>query len=1334
MTAESDTKQYKYIDDRESLLQNPDMYIGYISKSEKTVWVLEKKQESVTLVPQTLLISQGVIKIFKEILHNAVDREQWTMNSDDPLTTIKVTTSMENKGTISVYNDGAGIPVTQTMIDGVLQYHATALFSRFKSSSNYKTTDEEKERGVQETRVRFTGGKNGFGAKTTNTFSTFFKVTTYDATRNLLFEQTWTKNLSIVGEPKVTSPPKSKYKRGFTLVEFIPDWTRFGMPEGLNEGTQKVLEACTWGASGCTGPKVKVYYNGEVVPVKAFSDFAGLLTKTVDASIVPIGTIPIVPMAYDYVSQSRSAIVKDTTKFKNAEKIDRGEFFVRFEVCVFPAQEDHKTLQKCCIGFVNALQCSEGEHVDFVYSKLAAHIKEKLTKKYPNIPIPKTLVKMIKSRFFVALRVLLDDPLFDAQTKEKLDSPKPKDFGFDWTPPAAFWKQIDSMNIIESLLEKIVTADTKTTVKNLGGGSDIGTGSTFSKKPIIPKYDPAKNAGTKNNTCILFITEGDSAKTLVEAGISVIGRDNYGIFPIKGKLPNVRDISESDAIKNIEVGRILKIMGVRPGTKQVWSDLNYQGGICGFTDQDSDGGHIMGLLMNLFHCLCKFGIEAKPEMMLRFATPQFRFTPKTEKTRDLYQTGPFMEFTSKAELNQWMKTKNISEDQAHSLFKVNYFKGLGTSTNADAKRYFQNIDKRMIKVVYTGADSDEAIKDMFEKKRVGKRKDLLSNVYNPDMFVDYTQPTVTWTDYLKNEVLPFSREDNERSIAHFADGLKPSQRGVIFTMLSKNIVSPAKVAEVTGKVMEYTHYAHGETSLQDTIVGLAQDFWGTNNINFLFPDGQFGSRTLGRNSNASPRYIFTKLNNPIARATFPKIDFDLGLCERQVVDGEHREPSCLLPVVPVVLINGSSGIGTGWSSDVPCYNPKDVVALLKSMISGTSDKIELMPWFAHFRGTVVETEPSKYAVNGMYSVDDTSESDVLVTVTELPIGKWRDVYQSDMQEEYLLGGVRAKKLEQEEKEKAAKKGEKGEKGEKGQTAKKRKLNGAIVKQLDEAKMNMVLVDDSILETESNLSTPTKDPKNLKSSVKPPPFIKEIDNYECTHVVVKLVFRCDRTLYDKHVRGNEPFVFKLSSKFSSTNMNLWGPDGKIVLYKSPLEICKAFYDWRITKYTERKSRMLASMTNQLQVMSNKARFITMIAVEKTLVVANRKQQELAQEMEDLGFDGNESDGENGSEMNLEFVKVDGSLISKFAYLLRIPIHSLTKEMVDKLENEYVQKKRDYDLVFNTSPQDMWLSDLNEFEQAYDEFDRERYKSFYSEDEKVKMPPAKKQKKAVATSKK
>ena len=252
---------------------------------------------------------------------------------------------------------------------------------------------------------------------------------------------------------------------------------------------------------------------------------------------------------------------------------------------------------------------------------------------------------------------------------------------------------------------------------------------------------------------------------------------------------------------------------------------------------------------------------------------------------------------------------------------------------------------------------------------------------------------ITYHDFVNKELILFSMADNLRSIPSVLDGLKPSQRKVLYTCLRRNLKKDMKVVELAGTVSGTTAYAYGETSMQQTIVALAQTFVGSNNVNLLEPSGNFGSRRMGGADAASPRYIYTRLS-PFARRIFHQADDAILTYDED--DGKQIEPTNYVPIVPLLLLNGTDGIGTGWSTSIPNYNPEDVVDNLKRRMNGSSkeDMLPMTPWFRDFTGRVEDMGGERYKFSGI--IRQTGENEV--EITELPVRMWTQDFKDKLEE------------------------------------------------------------------------------------------------------------------------------------------------------------------------------------------------------------------------------------------------------------------------------------------------------------------------------------------------
>jgi len=754
---------------------------------------------------------------------------------------------------------------------------------------------------------RTTGGLNGLGAKLTAIFSKSFTVETSKNGKKYL--QTYEENLSVIGKPQISSSSKE-----YTKITFYPDFDKFGV-QSISDDTIDILIKRVFDICAITPKTVDIFLNGKKLPIKNFSDF-------VSVYIGPIKSSPRV--------------------------IQENE---RWKVSVSASQTGFQ-----CISFVNGICTSDGgSHVDHVINPLIKKLTEIIQEKHKALTIKP---QYIKDNLFVFINCFVDNATYSSQTKEKHIT-KVSDFGTKFTHSDDFISQISKLGIIDSILAIAEAKEKKSLQKT--DGKKIG-------RILIPKLDDANKAGTKDSkNCTIIFTEGDSAKATAISGLSVIGRDHYGVFPLRGKLLNTKTATYSQLANNEEINNIKKIIGLQTGKKyKCISELRY-GRILIMTDADTDGFHIKSLLVNFIG-------DGWPEL-LKTDFISALITPIVKVSHK----NLVIPFYNISDYNSW-KEKNDT-----SKFKIKYYKGLGTSTTNEAKEYFKEM--KTLDYKNCSEEDDKCLNLAFSKTESDSRKQwILENIKNPKI-LDYTECKVNISTLINKELVLFSIADNIRSIPNFIDGLKPSQRKVIFACIKKNLNFEIKVSQLSGYVSEVSSYHHGEASLQDTIINLAQNFVGSNNFNLLEPNGQFGTRLFGGKDSASPRYIFTNLSKNF-KQLFNQEDYNL--LEYLDDDGFSIEPRYYVPNLPIILINGSKGIGTGFSTDIPCFNPEDIKDRLLKLTEDEDYEIEeLKPWYKGFTGKIVKIETNKWTTHGIYEVKKNK-----IIITELPIGTWTEDYKN----------------------------------------------------------------------------------------------------------------------------------------------------------------------------------------------------------------------------------------------------------------------------------------------------------------------------------------------------
>lgn len=806
------------------------------------------------------------------------------------------------------------------------------IFGHLLTGSNYDD-DEEKT----------TGGRNGYGAKLCNIFSTEFTIETQDSSTGKRYKQTWTDNMGKMGKAKISSSKSAD----FTRITFTPDFKKFKM-DGIDDDFEALVKRRVYDMAG-TVKGVKVHLNGSLIKLD-FKKYIEMYAKAINRER---------GLEDGAEAPSTSVIVDDE---KHHAKWEIG-----FAVSDGSFQQ---------VSFVNSIATtSGGTHVNYIADQICDKLLEVVKKKNPKGAALKS--NQIRNHIFLFVNCLITNPAFTSQTKEQLTT-KAKQFGSKCTLSDEFLKKIGKTAAVENIISFAQARADQVLAK-----SDGSRRSRVSN----PKLVDANLAGTRRgHECTLILTEGDSAKGLAVAGRAVLDPDRIGVFPLRGKLLNVRDASIDQISKNVEIQNIKQFLGLKH--KQVYNDttgLRY-GHLMIMADQDHDGSHIKGLLINFlqvqFPSLLKL-----PDFFREFITPIVKVWKGSNPKKPISTKS----FFTMPQYEEWKEAHKHDKSWKHK-----YYKGLGTSAPEEAQVYFSNLDDHLREFEVIKAEEEEMIDLAFSKKKADARKQWLGN-FVPGTYLDHSTKTLTYDDFINKELILFSMADNLRSIPSVIDGLKPGQRKVMYACFKRNLIRDTKVVELAGYVSENTAYHHGDASMNQTIIGLAQNFIGSNNINCLEPSGNFGSRLAGGSDAASPRYIFTRLS-PFARRVFSALD-EPNL-EYNTDDGRQIEPTIYCPVVPMVLINGADGIGTGWSTQIPNYHPVDVVNNLKRRM-GRLNGIEeeqpfqpMMPWFRGWKGTPEEAGPDRFKFNGVIRESGNNE----VEITELPIRVWTDDFKARLEE------------------------------------------------------------------------------------------------------------------------------------------------------------------------------------------------------------------------------------------------------------------------------------------------------------------------------------------------
>jgi len=903
--------KYQQKTDRQHILDNPDTYIGSVEEVDSQQWILNNDNK---IVEKNIKYIPGLFKLFDEGIVNCRDHvvrmaQAVSHKVDNCLPVTHIDITIDDDGTITMLNDGNGIDVAEHPEYKI--WIPELIFGHLRTSTNYDKTEK-----------KIVGGKNGFGFKLVLIWSTFGSIETVDHIRGLKYIQEFRNNLDEICKPSVT---KCKTKP-YTKITFKPDYKRLGI-DGLTPDLLSLLKKRVYDVAAVTDKNLKVKYNSNLIPIKNFQQYIDLY----------IGDKNETPRVYE-------------------------ENGVRWEyaVALTPTNEFVQ------ISFVNGIHTSKGgKHVEYILNQITKKVGEFIEKKKK----VKVNANTIKEQLILFLRCDIENPAFDSQTKDFMNTPSSK-FGSKCEVSDKFIEKIAKMGVMEAACALTEIKDNKTAKKS--------DGSKVKNIRGITKLTDANWAGTeKSKECIIIFCEGDSAKAGIISGLSSEDRNIIGVYPMKGKILNVRGETTKKISENKEITEIKKILGLETNKEyktihDIHTSLRY-GKVLFMTDQDLDGSHIKGLGINLFQSEWPSLVEV-PGFIGFMNTPILK-ARKGDKELMFYNEG---------EYEAW-KEQNQNDVKS---WKIKYYKGLGTSTGKEFREYFEK--KKIVGFEFNGKSSEDSIDMVFNKKRADDRKEWLEK-YDRKSFLDTCEVNVKYEDFINKELIHFSKYDCDRSIPNLMDGLKISLRKILYSAFKKNLNSEIKVAQFSGYVSEHSGYHHGEASLNAAIVGMAQNFVGSNNINLFMPNGQFGTRLQGGKDSASERYIFTCLNK-ITRSIFPSLDDNV--LQYLNDDGLIVEPLFYAPIIPMILVNGSKGIGTGFSTDIMCYNPLQIIQYLKNKLQNIDDIIQFNPYYEGFKGTVTKINDEKFLIKGLYE----KISNDKIKVTELPVGFWTEDFKELLEE------------------------------------------------------------------------------------------------------------------------------------------------------------------------------------------------------------------------------------------------------------------------------------------------------------------------------------------------
>jgi len=956
-------EEYKIMEAREHVLKKPGMYIGSIRSAVVDGILLAEEREGKVIITQKdqVTVNEGLERLYVEALSNAVDNVWRSKKDKVPMSYIKLSVKDD---TVSVMNDGRCIPLDKHSSG---PYIPEVIFGTLHSSSNY-----------EENVNRETAGTYGIGIKAVNIFSKEFTLTINNKDSKQSYVQTWTHNMEKVGKP-IIEPFTGKDSS--VKITYKADLERFGLKEYSGDMIA-VFQRLAMEASMYSG--ITVTFNDKNYQLKSLEDYTKLYTDD---------------------SFTESLYIK-------SEKA---------EVFVAPTNQFRERFHTQ-ISFVNGIRTPDGGlHVDAwceaLFRELVDKINEKLSKELGAKKSEKTFkinITEIRKHILIFVSAKVSEPEFNSQTKAKLIGP----------PVEAKVSKSDIEKILKWKLIDDIVENIK--LKQMAG---IGVTRVKRTRIMLEGLSDANEAGKHPELCSLVLCEGLSAKTFVEEGIQQgidgkVGHDYFGIYPLRGKLLNVRKAAIRQIKSNRVISGILEALGFNPSANYAddkeFKTLRYHRLII-LTDADDDGIHIRGLILNIFHLL-------NPSILLR----DFIFFMRTPITTIFWKGKPYEFYTSGDSL------KFMAE---HPESNVRYHKGLGGFKREEvgnifgkyfgAFSYCSKLDEEIMNIKDNKKSDHSKIMKECEKE-FQKNSDMMDLAFGDDTNIrkewlktyNPVKNVITLgkeggleresiADFINNELIQYSVEDCRRMIPSLVDGLKESQRKVLYVVIQENLTGKKeiKVAQLGGAIAKETLYKHGEDNLHDTIIGMAWSFVGSNNIPLMKEIGGFGSRLAGGADAASPRYIHTALQE-VTQLIFRKEDEII--LEHKEEEGEVIEWNYFFPIIPMFLVNGALGIAMGWSTTIPKYNPLDVIEQIKLWIKEYGDNEffvkngnvscksgelkksifnKMLPWFRGFTGSVEEEfDEEKHPTGRILTHGKVEKNSKGCLITELPYQTWTNSY------------------------------------------------------------------------------------------------------------------------------------------------------------------------------------------------------------------------------------------------------------------------------------------------------------------------------------------------------
>lgn len=934
---ERDISDYSGLSDISHVYQIPDTYIGGAKPQLHKAWLLEENR----LIEKEITLPEGVQRVFLEILSNAGDNCDASRRAG--VNPERIDVAATNKE-ITITNYGLHIPVKKISIiedkgnKKVVEYQENAgqtywlpafIFGVFRSSNNY-------DKGVK----RMGCGRNGFGSKLTNIFSKLFTVTVEDPDNHLRFVGTWRDNMFMHDptiEPEINITEDKSIIKGKVSVTWHLDFERFGMLDYSQDDLNLFARYTADFSFAC---KIKTSFNEQEYDYRNILDYASLVwdSKDLEKNIIKYSWGDSPPS--DLMNLGVKAQERKILEAKNPDHIPE------LEILILDTPDKGQIL-----SYVNGLLTREGGvHVDAVLDPVCKYIANIINggKKKKKATGATITAKNIKSHLSFIINARVADPEYNSQSKTRLTAPN-----VNLALTAQNMKKIQDWDVLNRLYAELEAIAFKSAANSDGKKR---------KHVVMDKGEDANLAGTKESLkCKLYLVEGNSAANYPQKRICLIegGKDYNGYMPLKGKFLNVTRAKPSQYADNAVIATIKQILGLREevdySLEHNLQQLRY-GFVIMTCDSDDDGSHILAIVLNFFR-------EKFPQLLTQNMIGYLR-TPIIK----VMKNGKILHrFFAQTEFDLWMK-KNYPNGLPKSLY-ARYYKGLGTSNDDDIA---DDISHAPTLICFYDSQCEGNFDLAFHKDNTHRRKEWIEKWRSATQYEDIISVDINdmikgrkhfdkynlkllqaqdISQFINRELVSYSVASLFRAIPSEYDHLKESQRKALWSALEYFHYDPKKgksikVGRFANKAADMSQYHHGEKSLIDTFIKMAQDFIGSNNMGYFKKDGQFGTRADGGDNAADARYSETHLAWWIPFVYYRE---SIDLVPKRLVDDEETEPLWLPGVIPMGIVNGTNGIATAFSTTTPCHNPLDVIAWYRAKCKDQESKA-IIPWYNGFKG------------------------------------------------------------------------------------------------------------------------------------------------------------------------------------------------------------------------------------------------------------------------------------------------------------------------------------------------------------------------------------------------